>query len=520
MTYKGEAVVIGGFIPGEELTSEQSDRVYALRGGSWERLPSSNHPRAAAAAAVVGDKIVVVGGQADGKLVPQTEVFDGEGWRDVAEIPTPREHLAAASDGRYLYAVGGRELSADKNSTAIERYDPADDSWTELDGMPQPAGGVGAAYAGGRVVVIGGEGTTAASDAVQAYDIGNERWSRLPVLPRARHGVAVAAVGDTVYAIGGATAAGHLGSTKETEVLDLSGKPAAAQGTPSLAWRALAGAPSRREYAASTELGGRLWLFGGIGADGGAGTETAAYDRAINTWTPGPELPRPLHHASAVTYKGEAVVIGGFVPGEELTSGQSDRVYVLRGGSWEELPALNHARAAAAAAVVGDKIVVVGGQADGKLVPQTEVFDGERWTDAADIPTPREHLGAASDGRYLYAIGGRDSRLPRTCRRSSAMTPRTTAGRRWTTCPKRRQRRGRLRRRPRDRRWWGGRHRALRRGAGLRRGVGAMVAAPALPAPRHGVAVAALGDSLYAIGGAAAAGHVEATDTVSVLDFD
>ena len=323
VTYEGEAVVIGGFIPGEELTSEQSDRVYALRGGSWERLPSLNHPRAAAAAAVVGDKIVVVGGQADGKLVPQTEVFDGEGWRDVAEIPTPREHLAAASDGRYLYAVGGRELSADKNSTAIERYDPADDSWTELDGMPQPAGGVGAAYAGGRVVVIGGEGTTAASDAVQAYDIGNERWSRLPVLPRARHGVAVAAVGDTVYAIGGATAAGHLGSTKETEVLDLSGKPAAAQGTPSLAWRALAAAPSRREYAASTELGGRLWLFGGIGADGGAGTETAAYDRAINTWTPGPELPRPLHHASAVTWHGDAVLIGGFLPGAELTSGQS-----------------------------------------------------------------------------------------------------------------------------------------------------------------------------------------------------
>jgi hypothetical protein len=32
--------------------------------------------------------------------------------------------------------------------------------------------------------------------------------------------------------------------------------------------------------------------------------------------------------------------------------------------------------------------------------------------------------------------------------------------------------------------------------------------------------VAAGDDSLYAIGGAAAAGHVKATDTVSVLDFD
>ena len=59
----------------------------------------------------------------------------------------------------------------------------------------------------------------------------------------------------------------------------------------------------------------------------------------------------------------------------------------MRDGSWEELPPLNHPRAAAAAAVVGEKIVVVGGQADQKLVQQTEVFDGKRWTDVA-IPTP------------------------------------------------------------------------------------------------------------------------------------
>jgi N-acetylneuraminic acid mutarotase len=522
VTYKGEAVVIGGFIPGEELTSEQSNRTYALRGGSWEQLPALNHPRAAAAAAVVGDKIVVVGGQADGKLVPQTEVFDGERWTDVAEIPTPREHLSAASDGRYLYAVGGRELSADKNSTAIERYDPADDSWTELDGMPQAAGGVGAAYAGGRVVVIGGEGATAASDTVQAYDIRNERWSRLPALPRARHGVSVAAVGDAVYAIGGATAAGHLGSTKEAEVLDLSGKPAAAQGTPNLEWGALAAAPSRREYAASTEVGGRLWLFGGIGADGSPGTETAAYDRAINTWTPGPELPRPLHHAAAVTWHGAAVLIGGFLPGEELTSGQSGRVYMMRGGgSWEELPPLNHPRAAAAAAVVRGKIVVVGGQADQKLVRQTEVFDGKRWTDVAEMPTPREHLSAASDGRYLYAVGGRELSADKNVPALERYDPADDS---WTTLDDMPDNVGSV-------------------GAayvdGLVIAVGGETATealdavqafdvkskrwsqlPSLPAARHGVAVATLEDSLYAIGGAAAAGHVKPTDTVSVLDFD
>ena len=159
--------MIGGFVPGDELTSAQSDRVYALRGGGWEDLPRLNHPRAAAAAAVVGDKIVVTGGQADGKLVPQTEVFDGESWKDVADIPTPREHLGAASDGRYLYAVGGRELSADKNLGTLERYDPGSDTWTKLKDMPTATGSVGAAFVGGRVITVGGESSTEASDAVR-----------------------------------------------------------------------------------------------------------------------------------------------------------------------------------------------------------------------------------------------------------------------------------------------------------------------------------------------------------------
>jgi serine/threonine protein kinase/N-acetylneuraminic acid mutarotase len=521
VTYKGEAVVLGGFLPGEELTSGQSDRVYALRDGAWEQLPKLNHARAAAAAAVVGDKIVVVGGQADGKLVPQTEVFDGERWTDVEDMPTPREHLGAASDGRYLYAVGGRALSADQNSGTLERYDPAGDSWTKLDPMPKPTGSVGVTYANGRVIAIGGEATTSVSDAVQAYDIPKGAWSQLPALPAARHGVAVSAIEDSIYAIGGATEPGHIGSTKEADVLDLSGEPATTTTTAGLKWSTIADAPSPRQYAAATEVGGRVWLIGGIGESETASADTAAYDRAINTWTSGPKLPRPLHHVMAVTYKDEAVVIGGFVPGSELTSGQSDRVYALRGGAWQELPRLNHPRAAAAAAVVGDKIIVVGGQANEKLVPQTEVFDGKGWTDVEDMPTPREHLGAASDGRYLYAVGGRSLSADKN---SPALERYDPAADKWTKLEDMPTATGSV---------------GAAYVAGLLIAVGgegttsvsdavqaydtkkrAWSQLPTLPSARHGIAVTGLNDSLYAIGGAATPGHVESTKEADVLDFD
>jgi len=42
---------------------------------------------------------------------------------------------------------------------------------------------------------------------------------------------------------------------------------------------------------------------------------------------------------------------------------------------------------------------------------------------------------------------------------------------------------------------------------------------PALPKARHGATVTTLRDSLYAIGGAAAAGHVQPTQDVFVLDL-
>jgi N-acetylneuraminic acid mutarotase len=520
VTYKGDPVVIGGFVPGDELTSGQSNAVYALREGTWQKLASLNHKRAAAAAAVVGDRIVVVGGQADGRLVSQTEVFDGSRWSDVAEIPTPREHLGAASDGRYVYAVGGRELSAAQNSKAVERYDPQSDSWTELEGMPEAVGSVGVAYAGGRIVTVGGEGATAASDAVQGYDIRGSSWSDLPDLPSPLHGVAVATVRDSLYAIGGATEAGHVGSTNAAELLDLSGKGAATPVRSDLRWRKVAPAPADVQYAASAVVGGRAWLFGGIGADDEATARTAAYDRAFNGWTPQPRLPRALHHAAAVAYQGEAVVIGGFLPGSDLTSGQSDRVYALRGDTWEPLPPLNHARAGAAAAVVGDKIVVVGGQADGKLVSQTEVFDGTAWTDTSDIPTPREHLGAASDGRYLYAVGGRDRTAAENIDALERYEP---ANDKWTT----------LDPMPKD---VGSVGVAFVAGRVVAVGGESTTTASdavqaydvsrrawsqlsSLPEPRHGVAVAALKDSLYVIGGAAAAGHVESTRDTYALDF-
>jgi N-acetylneuraminic acid mutarotase len=220
VTYQGELVVLGGWQPqGSNLQAITSDRVFALRSGNWVELPKLNRPRAAGAAAVVGDKIVVVGGQADGKLIAATSVFDGRRWRDGANIPTPREHLAAASDGTALFAVGGRLLSADKNVAALERYDVVSNRWQQLPPMSSPRGGVGAAVVDGRLVAVGGEHPTGVFGTVQAYDIASSTWSDLASLGKPRHGLAVAAVGNALYAFNGAEQASHAKSSAASELL-------------------------------------------------------------------------------------------------------------------------------------------------------------------------------------------------------------------------------------------------------------------------------------------------------------
>ena len=102
----------------------------------------------------------------------------------------------------------------------------------------------------------------------------------------------------------------------------------------------------------------------------------------------------------SVTWQGNPVVLGGWRTEGTNPKVATDRVWRVVNSRWVELPPLLQPRAAAAAAVVGDRIIVTGGvDANGKLLNTTEIFDGNSWTLGAEMPTPRQMLSAASDGK-------------------------------------------------------------------------------------------------------------------------
>jgi len=225
VSYQNTVWVIGGFEPrGSEIIGVASARVFRLNQNQtgWVEAASLHHARGAGAAAVVGDKIVVAGGRTAGtppaEVIP-TEIFDGSSWHDAAGIPVPGDHLAAASDGTYLYTVGGRRLEPASNVAAVQRFDPATNQWVQLKAAPGKVSDAGAAFIGGRLIVAGGESSGSVFSTVWAYDPVTSTWSSLPNLAEARHGLALAALGSTLYAIDGASQTGHNASTPTLQTL-------------------------------------------------------------------------------------------------------------------------------------------------------------------------------------------------------------------------------------------------------------------------------------------------------------
>ena len=210
--------------PVAQLAADGVDLLVVLNGSPFEE--GKGHLRtelAARRAREVGAPLAyvnMVGGQDDKQLVKPTEVFDGNSWSDAAEMPTPREHLAAVSDGVYVYAIGGRNLSADENSAAFERFNPASGTWDRLTDMPTARGSYGAAFLDGRIVAVGGEEPTRVLSTVEMYDIASGKWTTVAPINTPVHGEVVAAVGSTIYCIGGADRPTHESAVATVEALD------------------------------------------------------------------------------------------------------------------------------------------------------------------------------------------------------------------------------------------------------------------------------------------------------------
>jgi non-specific serine/threonine protein kinase len=239
-----------------------------------------------------------------------------------------------------------------------------------------------------------------------------------------------------------------------------------------------------------------IFVIGGFG--GGRRVESYATDRNAG-WGTGRDYPIEIDHAMAAATS-DLYVFGGNSAGQPTA-----RVFRLDGNAWTERASMPLPRSQAAAVAVGDTIYVVGGITTGsRLVPDTFAYDtvADRWRTVAAIPTPRDHLAAALlDGR-VCAVGGRRLSLDQNLASLECYSPRDDRWEKLSSAPTAR----------------GGVGAAVVDGrlffiggeqpSGTFRQVEIYDAAtatwsrgPDLPTPRHGIAVAAVGRTVYALTG-------------------
>src|ERR687892_2895465 len=127
----------------------------APQGLEWETLAPMPTPRTEVAAAVVGGRIVVVGGFAPAGTVGTTEVYDvaADAWSAGPDLPVAVNHAMATSFEDEAYVFGGTLGDGVISDAAFVLSDGA---WEPLPLMPEPRTAGGAAVAGGPIPKVGG----------------------------------------------------------------------------------------------------------------------------------------------------------------------------------------------------------------------------------------------------------------------------------------------------------------------------------------------------------------------------
>jgi hypothetical protein len=223
VAHGGDLYVLGGYGKRLDTGTRATLFRYDPEADSWSRLPDMPEPRAAMAAGVVGDQLIVAGGAHDEVPLPDTFAFDfkTQRWTRLPDMPSRREHIGGTVVGDRLYVLGGRAPGSFAVDTA-ESYDVSERRWRRLPPMPTETGGLDVVAVDGKVIAVGGGNDEAGTvtGAVQEWDPKTERWSNLSPLRIPRHGHATAAAGDRIWVFGGSPCA-YFNATDLVEVLDL-----------------------------------------------------------------------------------------------------------------------------------------------------------------------------------------------------------------------------------------------------------------------------------------------------------
>ena len=275
---------------------------------AWSALPALPTAVSRSAAAAVGDRLYVIGGEsAGGTLQGRVQVYEpGSGWSQGAVMPTPLTNACAAEIDGVIYVLGSTAVAG---TDLLQAYDIAGDSWSTLTGDPMPAPQIAAVCGahGGLLYVFGGTNALGSVFANSAWSFDPQqpegaRWTVLDPAPVAAAFGGVASFDDRLIWAG-----------MRNAVTDLATVVAYVPGSGWVTYPAL-----------TTARGGAgVWRRGTRLLVGGGGwtsflTSVESYDTALGlagSWSAGPPLVQGRQGFAAASGAGVLYAAGGWAGG-------------------------------------------------------------------------------------------------------------------------------------------------------------------------------------------------------------
>lgn len=220
-----------------------------------------------------------------------------------------------------------------------------------------------------------------------------QRWSVLSQLPEGISALATVQYENSIILIGGSTGGGVSGAVRRYDsATDI--------------WRKLADKPTPVSAAQAGVLGEKIFVPGGVGAEGQPLDVVEVYDPRSDEWKNAARLPAPLSDYALAVFEGRLFLFGGWDGSRYV---DSIYLYDPLEDQWSVRESMDEPFGLAAAVVSGSKIYLIGGTDGEKQLKDVRVYYPNReaggeaaWERREELPEPLSGLNAVALVNAIY----------------------------------------------------------------------------------------------------------------------
>jgi N-acetylneuraminic acid mutarotase len=330
-----------------------------------------------------------------------SELFniDSNSWVTTGSLNVERMNHTAILLGNRVLVAGGQ--NGDSYLSSAELFDPLTGLWTLTGSLHTArASHTMTGLNNGKVLVTGGQNASGYLDSVELYDPVTHEWTGSGNLNAARSTHTATLLPDgKVLVVGGQNSSGYLATV---EVFDRATGEWTATGNLNTA---------RSNHTATLLPNGNVLVAGGQNSSGYLNT-AEIFDITTGTWSDGGEmnLAHANHTATLLPNQNSLLIAGG----QDASGAQDNAEFLdLVSGNWRRTGTLNSPRAYHTATLLMDgRVLVTGGQNNSGSINTVEFYSpiSATWiieySPAMNVPRANHIAIPIQDGKLLIA-GGR-----------------------------------------------------------------------------------------------------------------